>query len=100
MIRAALIALINDKTMNSYAESVSEGKVLTLTSTDVDNLDTIGEMFHETWGQVFEVAIGIAMLSWEVGWLAPVPLFIIFRKSESLHLSFLITERSLQYVLV
>ncbi|KAF3061093.1 Multidrug resistance-associated protein 1 [Daldinia childiae] len=78
MIRAALISLINDKTMNSYAESVNGGKVLTLTSTDVDNLDTIGEMFHETWGQVFEVAIGIAMLSWEVGWLAPVPLFIIF----------------------
>ncbi|KAI0135168.1 P-loop containing nucleoside triphosphate hydrolase protein [Daldinia grandis] len=78
MVRAALTALINDKTMNSYAESVSEGKVLTLTSTDVDNLDTIGEMVHETWGQVFEVAIGIAMLSWEVGWLSPVPLFIIF----------------------
>ncbi|KAI0846774.1 P-loop containing nucleoside triphosphate hydrolase protein [Daldinia vernicosa] len=78
MIRAALIALIHDKTMNSYAESVSEGKVLTLTSTDVDNLDTIGEMFHETWGQIFEVAIGIAMLSWEVGWVSPVPLFIIF----------------------
>ncbi|KAI1466683.1 P-loop containing nucleoside triphosphate hydrolase protein [Daldinia caldariorum] len=78
MVRAALIALIHDKTMNSYAETVSEGKVLTLTSTDVDNLDTIGEMFHETWGQVLEVSIGIAMLSWEVGWVSPVPLFIIF----------------------
>ncbi|KAI1805949.1 P-loop containing nucleoside triphosphate hydrolase protein [Daldinia bambusicola] len=78
MVRAALLALVHDKTMNSYAETVSEGKVLTLTTTDVDNLDTIGEMFHETWGQVLEVSIGIAMLSWEVGWVAPVPLFIIF----------------------
>ncbi|OTB18548.1 hypothetical protein K445DRAFT_315377 [Daldinia sp. EC12] len=78
MVRAALIALVHDKTMNSYAETVNEGKVLTLTSTDVENLDTIGEMFHETWGQVFEVSIGIAMLSWEVGWVSPVPLFIIF----------------------
>ncbi|KAI1383398.1 ABC transporter [Hypoxylon trugodes] len=78
MIRASLIALIHDKTMNSYADTLSEGKVLTLASTDVDALDTIGEMFHETWGQVLEVVIGIVMLTWEVGWLAPVPLFIIF----------------------
>ncbi|KAI1414778.1 ABC transporter [Hypoxylon sp. FL1857] len=78
MIRAALIALVHDKTMNSYAETVNEGKVLTLISTDVDSLVTTGEMFHETWGQILEVIIGIAMLSREVGWLFPVPLFVIF----------------------
>ncbi|KAI8961398.1 P-loop containing nucleoside triphosphate hydrolase protein [Daldinia sp. FL1419] len=78
MIRAALIALVHDKTMNSYTERVNEGKVLTLTTTDVDSLETIGEMFHETWGQVFEVAIGLIMLSWEVGWVSLVPFFIIF----------------------
>ncbi|KAI1107946.1 ABC transporter [Jackrogersella minutella] len=78
MIRAALVALIHDKTMHSYAETVNEGNVLTLVSTDVDGLDTIGEMFHETWGQVLEVMIGIAMLSWEVGWISPLPLFVIF----------------------
>ncbi|KAI2473576.1 ABC transporter [Annulohypoxylon bovei var. microspora] len=78
MIRAALVALIHNKTMNSYAETTSEGRVLTLASTDVDSLDTIGEMFHETWGQVLEVIIGIGMLTWEVGWVSPLPLFIIF----------------------
>ncbi|KAL7629149.1 hypothetical protein AAE478_000668 [Parahypoxylon ruwenzoriense] len=78
MIRAALVALIHDKTMNSYAETASEGKILTLASTDVDSLDTVGEMFHETWGQVLEVVVGTVMLSWEVGWLFPVPLVIIF----------------------
>ncbi|KAI0837775.1 ABC transporter [Hypoxylon sp. FL0890] len=78
MIRAALIALVHDKTMNFYAETLNEGKVLTLISTDVDSLDTTGEWFHETWGQILEVIIGIAMLAWEVGWVFPVPLFIIF----------------------
>ncbi|KAI1135027.1 ABC transporter [Hypoxylon sp. FL0543] len=82
MIRAALIELVHDKTMNSYAETLNEGKVLTLISTDVDSLDTIGEWCHETWGQVLEVAIGIAMLSWEVGWVFPVPLVIIFLCSQ------------------
>ncbi|KAI0176465.1 ABC transporter [Hypoxylon sp. FL1284] len=76
-IRAALVALIHSKTMDSYAETTSEGRVLTLASTDVDGLDTIGEMFHETWGQVLEVVIGIFLLSREVGWLFPVPLIII-----------------------
>ncbi|KAI1209043.1 ABC transporter [Annulohypoxylon truncatum] len=78
MIRTALIALIHDKTMNSYAETISEGKVLTLTNNDVDSIDTIGEMLHETWGQVLEVLIGIVMLTWEVGWFSLVPIFIIF----------------------
>ncbi|KAI0889767.1 ABC transporter [Annulohypoxylon maeteangense] len=78
MVRAALVGLIHDKTMNSYAEAISEGKVLTLANTDVDNLDTIGEMVHETWGQVLEVIIGIGMLAWQVGWFSLVPIFIIF----------------------
>lgn len=77
MIRAGLVALIHNKTMNSYAETTSEGRVLTLASTDVDCLDGIGEMFHETWGQVLDVVIGIFLLSREVGWLSPVPLVII-----------------------
>ncbi|OTB06021.1 hypothetical protein M426DRAFT_319383 [Hypoxylon sp. CI-4A] len=78
MARNALVALIHDKVMNSYPETVNEGRVLTLTTTDVDSLDVVGEWFHETWGQVLEVIIGITMLSLEVGWLSPVPLFIIF----------------------
>ncbi|KAI1780180.1 ABC transporter [Hypoxylon cercidicola] len=77
MIRAALIALIHNKAVNSYAETTSEGRVLTLASTDVDGLDTIGEMCHETWGQILEVTVGIILLSREVGWLFPVPLVII-----------------------
>lgn len=74
------MALIHNKTMNSYAETTSEGRVLTLASTDVDCLDGIGEMFHETWGQVLDVVIGIFLLSREVGWLSPVPLVIIARE--------------------
>lgn len=78
MIRAVLVALIHEKTMKSYTETASEGKVLTLVSTDVDGLENIGEFFQETWGQVLEVIIGLALLSWEVGWLSSVPPLLIF----------------------
>jgi hypothetical protein len=50
-------------------------------STDVDTLDGIAEMFHETWAQVIEVVIGIALLASEVGWIWPLPIVLIFRKS-------------------
>lgn len=82
--------------------------MLTLFSTDVDGLDTIGEMFHETWGQVLEVTIGILLLSREVGWLFPVPLIIIVRKSKATPVSrhvcalltttFIVCSRMSQYV--
>ncbi|KAI0381939.1 ABC transporter [Hypomontagnella monticulosa] len=78
MIRGVLVALIHDKTMESYDETAVEGRVLTLVSTDVDSLDIIGEFFHETWGQVLEVIVGLVLLSWEVGWLSAVPLLLIF----------------------
>ena len=83
MIRGVLVALIHGKTMESYDETAVEGRVLTLVSTDVDSLDIIGEFFHETWGQVLEVIVGLVLLSWEVGWLSAVPLLLIFRKLSS-----------------
>ncbi len=47
-------------------------------STDIDGLDGVPEMFHETWAQLLEVVIGIVLLSREVGWIWPLPLILIF----------------------
>jgi len=61
MTRSALVGLIHDKT-------------------DADSLDGIAEMFHETWAQIIEVVIGVILLASEVGWIWPLPLFLIFCK--------------------
>lgn len=63
--------------MMSWTDSPLEGRVLTLITTDVDSIDGISEMFHETWTQVIEVIVGTVLLSRQVGWLWPLPLFII-----------------------
>ncbi|KAI0003451.1 hypothetical protein F4779DRAFT_98443 [Xylariaceae sp. FL0662B] len=45
-------------------------------------------MFHETWGQMFEVIVGTILLSWEVGWLWPAPLLMILCRSKGITLTF------------
>jgi hypothetical protein len=64
--------------MHSASVTYDNGESTTLMSTDADSLDGIGEMFHETWAQVIEVVIGVVLLAREVGWIWPLPLFLIF----------------------
>lgn len=83
MIKSALVGLIHDKTIKSSSIAYDNGESITLMSTDADSLDDIAEMFHETWAQVVEVVIGVCLLAREVGWIWPLPLFLIYRKFQS-----------------
>ncbi|KAK8134988.1 hypothetical protein PG984_007000 [Apiospora sp. TS-2023a] len=78
MTRSALVGLIHAKTMESPSMASDSGEATTLMSTDADSLDGIGEMAHETWAQVVEVLIGIGLLAGQVGWIWPLPLFLIY----------------------
>jgi hypothetical protein len=78
IIRSALVGLIYDKIMHSPNIAHDNGASITLMSTDVDTIDGIAEIAHETWAQVLEVAIGIILLAGEVGWIWPLPIFLIF----------------------
>ncbi|KAH8194053.1 hypothetical protein TruAng_011783 [Truncatella angustata] len=78
MTRGVLVSLIHHKTLHAGSNTLSEGKVVTLMSNDVDSLIEAASMFHETWAQVVEVTIGIVLLASEVGWLWPLPLIFIF----------------------
>ncbi|KAI0410502.1 ABC transporter-like protein [Xylaria grammica] len=78
MTRSTLIGLIHEKILESPSISYDNGEASTLMSTDADSLDDIAEMFHETWAQVIEVIIGVTLLAHEVGWIWPLPLFLIY----------------------
>ena len=78
MVRSPLVGLIHNKAMNSPSVSYDNGESTTLMSTDTDSLNTVAEMFHETWAQMFGVVIGIILLAAEVGWIWPLPLFLIY----------------------
>ncbi|KAF7939946.1 uncharacterized protein EAE98_000073 [Botrytis deweyae] len=76
--RGALVGLIHAKTMESPSIAYDNGEATTLMSTDADSLDGIAEMVHETWAQVIEVFIGVGLLAIQVGWIWPLPLFLIY----------------------
>lgn len=73
--------------MHSPSIAYDNGASTTFMSTDVDTLDGIAEMFHETWAQVLEVVIGVVLLAGEVGWIWPLPIFLIFCRSQASFLS-------------
>ncbi|KAI1763558.1 putative ABC transporter [Hypoxylon sp. FL1150] len=87
LTRSALVGLIHHKTIDSPATSYygNDGEAITLMSTDVDSLDGMVEMFHETWAQILEVVIGLVLLAREVGWLWPLPIVLIFFCSRVSH---------------
>jgi ATP-binding cassette subfamily C (CFTR/MRP) protein 1 len=78
MTKSSLIGLIHDKIIKSPGVAYDNGEATTLMSTDADSLDGIGEMVHEIWAQIIEVLVGIGLLANQVGWIWPLPLFLIY----------------------
>lgn len=89
--RSALVGIIHAKTMESPSIAYDNGEATTLMSTDADSLDGVGDIAHETWAQIVEVLIGIRLLAGQVGWLWPLPLFLIYCKKRTA------SPRSLHY---
>lgn len=83
MIRGATVSLIHSRALKISNSETEDGKVATLVSNDLSNIEDSARMFHETWAQFVEVIIGTFLLSQRVGWLWPVPLVLIIRKKYS-----------------
>lgn len=79
-MRGALVGLVFNKTLQSQSNNHDRGKSVTLMNTDVDSLSGIGRMAHDIWAYFLELAIGMVILTSQVGWLSPVPLVIIVCK--------------------
>jgi hypothetical protein len=78
MVRGALIGLIHNQSLHLPNEKSEGLSALTLISTDIESIDTVGEIFHETWARLVEVVIGTVLLATQIQWFAFLPLIIIF----------------------
>ncbi|KAI3399955.1 hypothetical protein diail_5111 [Diaporthe ilicicola] len=78
MIRGAMIGLLHSRALEARNGESGDGKVATLVSNDISNIENSARMFHETWAQFAEVVVGTFLLSRQVGWLWLAPLVIIF----------------------
>lgn len=79
MTRGTMVSLIHSRALEVRSE-VEDGKVATLVSNDISNMEDSARMFHETWAQFVEVVVGTFLLSRQVGWLWPLPLVLIICK--------------------
>ncbi|GKZ22049.1 hypothetical protein AbraCBS73388_007986 [Aspergillus brasiliensis] len=77
MVRGALIGLIHDQAMKLPGKE-AESEATTLMSSDVDSVESVGEILHDTWAYLLEVIIGTMLLAARLGWFAFLPLVIIF----------------------
>ncbi|KAI3071322.1 hypothetical protein CBS147353_6545 [Aspergillus niger] len=77
MVRGALIGLIHDQAMKLPGNE-AESEAVTLMSSDVDSVESVGEILHDTWAYLLEVAIGTMLLAARLQWFAFLPLGIIF----------------------
>lgn len=77
MLRGTLIGLLHSHTLQARGNDEDDGKVVSLMSNDISNIENSGETLHETWGQFLEVVVGMILLAREVGWLWPLPLMLI-----------------------
>ncbi|KAJ5813483.1 ATP-binding cassette transporter [Penicillium pulvis] len=77
MFRGGLTSLIHHHSLNISATRSEDSEALTLVGSDVDSIESAGEIFHETWAQLLEVIVGTVMLAARVRWLAFLPLVII-----------------------
>ncbi len=93
MIRGALVSLVYQRSLHVKNADYEDGSAVTLISTDVDNVQDVGQMFHETWAQVLEVIIGTSLLATQIGWMWPIPLIMIVCEFPDLRKRFLETDQ-------
>ena len=81
MVRGALVGLMYQHGLSAYSSPHEDGKSVTLVGTDVSSVQDVAGMLHDTWGYAFEVILGFMFLAFEVGWVWPLPIVLIFRTS-------------------
>ncbi|KAJ5374337.1 hypothetical protein N7517_006343 [Penicillium concentricum] len=78
MVRGALVGLIHNQCLNLPNEKSQDSSALALISSDIDSIDSVGEIIHETWARLIELATGTVLLAAQIQWFAILPFIIIF----------------------
>lgn len=71
------MSLIFEKSLEFRESSFEKSAAISLMSTDVDEIAFCLEELNECWSRAIELAIGIALLSLQIGWVSVVPLFVV-----------------------
>ena len=71
------MSLIYEKSLEFREGSFEKSAVISLMSTDVDEIAFCLEELNECWSRAIELVVGIVLLSLQVGWISVVPLLVV-----------------------
>lgn len=81
--RGAVASLIFAKTLKQQPNLQDKDASLTHMSSDIDQLSFSLEAVCQVWAQVLELAIGLHLLSRNLGWVCVAPIVIVVCKLPS-----------------
>ncbi|KAK5992013.1 ABC multidrug transporter B [Cladobotryum mycophilum] len=77
MFRGASITLIYNHMLLLPVGEYDDSAVVTLMSTDVDNIVFCLSSLNECWARLIEVIVGIVLLARQIGWTSIVPIIVV-----------------------
>ena len=80
MLRGGLVGLIFSKTLVLRDGVYDESAAVTHMSTDIDRIAASMQNMHEVWARLIEVAIGVWLLSIQIGAVSVIPIIVVVRE--------------------
>jgi ATP-binding cassette subfamily C (CFTR/MRP) protein 1 len=80
MLRGGLVGLIFSKTLVLRDGVYDESAAVTHMSTDIDRIVASMQNMHEVWARLIEVAIGVWLLSIQIGAVSIMPIIVVVRE--------------------
>lgn len=77
MFRGATVSLIYNHMLTLSLSDCDDSSVITLMSTDVDEIVLCLSGLNEVWAHLIEVVLGVVLLSQQLGWVCIVPLVVV-----------------------
>lgn len=82
-LRGGLVSLIFRKSLGLDAATASQGKAVTLMSTDIDSIASGVKELHEIWASVLELGVAVYLLNLQIGAACFVVVVPAVRKCQS-----------------
>lgn len=80
MLRKGLVGLIFNKTLILRDGVYDESAAVTHMSTDINRIATSMQSMNEVWSRLVEVAIGVWLLSIQLGAVSVIPILVVLCK--------------------
>ncbi|KAJ4303189.1 hypothetical protein N0V90_002082 [Kalmusia sp. IMI 367209] len=81
MLRGGLVGLIFNKALILRDGVYDDSAAITHMSTDIDRIASSMQSMHEVWSRLIEVAIGVWLLSIQLGAICVIPIVVVISKS-------------------